>query len=300
METIKTDDIVGEALTSANAALAGAFNSEVVIFRSEMRPPLDEAMREEVEKLKSSEKKPIDKLTVLVETVGGFIETVERIVSVFRRHYNTVEYIVPNFAYSAGTILVLSGDEIYMDYYSILGPIDPQYENEHGELVPGMGYLAKYKELMEKINRPRKQGDPEPKAELAYLIKKFDAAKLFHIEQSVEHSRALLKEWLPRHKFKDWVKTETNGLPVDDTIRTERADQIATVLGDPARWHSHGRGISMLELGGDDIKLKIKDFGADPKLNSHVRNYYSLFVDYANKRAAKNAIHTRRGLRRLG
>lgn len=194
---------------------------------------------------------------------------------------------------------MLSGDDIYMDYYSVLGPIDPQYENEHGELVPGMGYLAKYRELMETINAPRKSSDPEPRAELAYLIKKFDAAKLFHIEQAVEHSRALLREWLPKHKFKDWTTTETRGLPVDDTIRTQRADQIAEVLGDASRWHSHGRGISIRELASDDIKLKIKDFGADPKLNGIVRNYYSLLADHANKKGAKSVLHTRRGLRRL-
>jgi ClpP class serine protease len=56
---------------------------------------------------------------------------VERIVSVFRKHYDIVEYVVPNYAYSASTILVLSGDEIYLDYYSVLGPIDPQMEDEY-------------------------------------------------------------------------------------------------------------------------------------------------------------------------
>jgi hypothetical protein len=55
----------------------------------------------------------------------------------------------------------------------------------------------------------------------------------------------------------------------------------------------------MRELGGDKIKLKVKDFGADPKLNSLIRNYYSLFSDFASKTGAKRAIHTRRGLRRL-
>lgn len=299
METIKADQVVHEALASANRSLANHFSSEVIIFRSEMRPPADDTIRDVVESLKDSDTKNIDKLTVVVETVGGFIEVVERIVSVLRRHYNVVEFVVPNFAYSAGTVLVLSGDDIYMDYYSVLGPIDPQYESETGELVPGMGYLAKYQELMATINAPRKPGDPEPKAELAYLIRKFDPAKLFHIEQAVEHSQSLLREWLPKYKFKDWSKTETAGLDVDANLRTQRAEQIAKVLGDAQRWHSHGRGISIRELASDEIKLKINDFGADPKLNGLVRNYYGLFTDYANKTRAKNVLHTRRGLRRL-
>jgi len=55
------------------------------------------------------------------------METIERIVAVMRNHYESVSFIIPNFAFSAGTVLALSGDEIYMDYYSVLGHIDPQY-----------------------------------------------------------------------------------------------------------------------------------------------------------------------------
>ena len=42
----------------------------------------------------------------------------------------------PIFAMSAGTILVMSGDDIYMDYYAVLGPIDPQVRNQNGTYVP--------------------------------------------------------------------------------------------------------------------------------------------------------------------
>src|SRR5690606_24230974 len=92
-------------------------------------------------------------LVVLIETTGGYIEVVERIYEVFRKNYNKVNFVVPNYAYSAGTVLVLSGDEIYMDYYSVLGPIDPQIQNEEGKVVPGLGYLAKFDELVNKINK---------------------------------------------------------------------------------------------------------------------------------------------------
>ena len=80
------------------------------------------------------------------------------------------------FAYSAGTILALSGDKIYMDYYSVLGPIDPQFLDSNGkQLLPGVGYLRKYNELVKQIN----ESESAPKAELAFLIKKFDPAMLF-------------------------------------------------------------------------------------------------------------------------
>src|SRR6266478_8628579 len=41
----------------------------------------------------------------------------------------------------------MSGDSIYMDYYSRLGPIDPQVETRQGKNVPALGYLERYNAL---------------------------------------------------------------------------------------------------------------------------------------------------------
>jgi ClpP class serine protease len=68
------------------------------------------------------------KLAVILETGGGYITVVERIVTVFRRYYQVVDFVIPDHAMSAGTVLALSGDAIHMDYYSVLGPIDPQVQ----------------------------------------------------------------------------------------------------------------------------------------------------------------------------
>ena len=82
-----------------------------------------------------------NKLAVILETDGGYIEVVERIVKTLRHHYNNVEFVVPNFAMSAGAVLVMSGDAIHMDYFSTLGPIDPQISNTSGKQVSALGYL---------------------------------------------------------------------------------------------------------------------------------------------------------------
>ena len=57
---------------------------------------------------------------------------------------------MPDCAYSAGTIFCMSGDEIMMDYFSVLGPIDPQVQNKEGRFVPALGYLDKVSSLLEK------------------------------------------------------------------------------------------------------------------------------------------------------
>ena len=277
---------------------ASTLDADVFVLCSPLDWGLDGIVRDEIENIAESENKKA-KLAVVLETSGGFIESVERIVAVFRRHYDIIEFIIPNFAYSAGTVLALSGDEIYMDYYSVLGPIDPQFMTESGKQVPGMGYIAKYRELLALINKVPDDQVSTVKAELSFLLKKFDPAEIFRVEQSIEHSKSLLTSWLPRFKFKNWRKTETRGIDVTHEIKVQRAAQIAEVLGNAERWHSHGRGISMNDLEGDDIGLKTQDFGADPHLNGLVRHYYGLFRDYMAKLGCASAIHTRNRLRRI-
>jgi ClpP class serine protease len=135
VDTIKCNGVIEHMLGAGNAELAKHFSSDVIFLKAPMRQPIDDIIKDEIEELRAIKRpkgKSTDKLIVLVETNGGSIEVVERMVSVFRKHYALVEYIVPNYAYSAGTILVLSGDELYMDYYSILGPIDPQMDTGDG------------------------------------------------------------------------------------------------------------------------------------------------------------------------
>jgi len=82
-------------------------------------------------------------------------------------------------------------------------------------------------------------------------------------------------------------------------MRQKRADDIATILGDAKRWHSHGRGVSIKELESDEIKLKVVNYGKDKALNSLISNYYGLFRDYLQKMGYEGALHSSRGIRRL-
>ncbi len=68
-------------------------------------------------------------MVFFIHTGGGVAETVERMVQIMRQHYNEIWFVVPDLAMSARTILCMSGDKIYMDYSSALGPIDPQVPN---------------------------------------------------------------------------------------------------------------------------------------------------------------------------
>jgi len=295
MSTLRADNLVEFHLRQCATRLEELLEGDIIFIRSPIYLGLDDIVRSEIEDLVASNEKKRKKLCVFIETTGGHIEVVERICSVFRMHYSEVSFIVPNCAYSAGTVLVLSGDDIYMDYYSVLGPIDPQIQDSNGKFQPGMGYLFKYNELIEKS-----RAGTITEAELLFLIKRFDPAEMFFIEQAKNHSKELIREWLVKYKFKNWKETETSGTKVTKRMKVERANKIAEIMGDAERWHSHGRGISIRELQSDDIKLKINDYGADPTLRDAIKQYYEIFSDYSRKTNATISIHTRLGFKRLG
>jgi len=277
-----SNNIIEAQLDTHLSGIEKVLDADVLTFCGQILHGIEDLLRDSVEEI--SNRKP--RLVVLLETSGGYIEVVQRIVTVFRHHYTTVDYVIPNYAMSAGTVLAMSGDAIYMDYFSVLGPIDPQVEHD-GRLIPALGYIAKYKELIDKSAKGKLTT-----AEITYLISKFDPAELYYYERAKELSNSLLKDWLVRYKFKNWKETKTRKVKVTEATKKKRAGEIADMLNDTKVWNSHGRGISMAVLE-NDVKLQIEDFGANKPMNDAVTGYHRLLRDYMMKRGNKWVIHTR-------
>ncbi len=288
------DDYSAPAPNSANAlieqqldqrlkAIEDDFSTDVFTFNGPLLVRVDDLVREAVEKKQAQGDRA--KAAVILTTVGGYIEVVHRIVDTLRTHYQIVEFIVPNYAYSAGTVLVMSGDAIHMDYYSCLGPIDPQTAKADGKMVPALGYLERYAELIEKAD-----SGTINIAEIQLLINGFDQAELYQFEHQRELSITLLKEWLCRYKFKDWKETRTRKKKVTKAMKESRAETIASQLNDTEKWHSHGYGISK-EVLEKDLNLLVDDFGAMPERSVRIRSYHNLLSDYMLRRGAQGVLH---------
>lgn len=260
-------------------------NADVLAYIGPIYDRVDDFIRMAVEELKARTT-PKDTLIFVLETDGGLIEVAQRIAETLRRHYKRVEFVVPNHAMSAGTVLVMSGDAIRMDYYAVLGPIDPQVFVPKRGWVPALGYLVQYERLMKKAATP----DGLNTAEMALLIQGFDQAELYRYEQARNLSITLLKEWLVKYKFKDWKKTATRKKTVTKAMRTNRARRIAAILNDTDRWHTHGRGISM-EVLRRDLNLVIDDLEQAPDLYKAVKSYHGLLKDYAEKLGMSGTLH---------
>lgn len=207
-------------------------------------------------------------------------------VEVTRHHFTEVFFVVPTAAMSAGTIFCMSGDKIFMDYTSSLGPIDPQVSLENGNLVPALGYIDKVNELIDKSANGRLTD-----AELL-MLQRLDLATLRRYEQARDLSVSLLKQWLVKYKFKDWtVHAKTHpGTPVSAAEKEARAEQIAKDLSDNNRWHSHGRMIGISTLT-DSLKLRIEDYTNEADLRQNLRIYSELLAEHAERQQSTFLLH---------
>jgi membrane-bound ClpP family serine protease len=276
------DETIKEVLTKRLVALENHFESDVIFFYGQIQPGMEKFFRNFIEELKEEKQKEDEtknKLVIILNTPGGSAETVEKLVEIIRFHYEEVYFVVPDAAMSAGTIFCMSGDKIYMDYSSSLGPIDPQVRTEKG-YVPALGYLDQVEKLLEKA-----RNGTLSQAEFL-ILQNQDLAMLNQFEQVKNLTITLLKKWLVEYKFKDWENHQTNpdklGNPVTLLEKQQRAEEIANELGNNKTWHSHGRMISLATLQSV-LRLKIEDYSKDEILRDLIRSYNDLTTEFIAK-----------------
>jgi len=282
------DDLIFGVVREAEVDLETRLSANIVYVNAEIRMNLFSWFREVIEKMAAhSEKK--DAVAIFLTTPGGQAEAAEKLVEVVRHHYKLVHFVVPVAAMSAGTIFCMSGDKIYMDYSSSLGPIDPQVPDREGKfLVPALGHLDKLNELIEKS-----RNNTITPVEFQWLMNQ-DLAMLRFYEQARDLSSALLEKWLVQYKFKDWVTHRTNspGTPVTPDQKQARAIEIAQLLSNNTHWHSHGRMIGMRTLR-ELCHLDIDDFGQDAELQRAVRRYNDTLSEYLSRADIRTFLYNR-------
>ena len=288
---LPVDQTIQDLLTTKLKSLEKHFKADVISYFGPIIDGNETFILQVIEQLNKTKTKN-DSLYIILTTQGGSAIAVERYVNIVRNHYEDVNFIIPNYAYSAGTIFCLSGNNIHMDYFSVLGPIDPQVQNKEGKWVPALGYLDKVNEMLEKA-----KSKTLTQAEFL-ILKDIDLAELRAYEQAKELTITLLKKWLVKYKFKNWTKHNTTpallGKDVTDEEKEKRAEEIADELGNNKTWKSHGRPINIETLKNDPkLRLKIEDFGKIPERQRMIREYYNLLSDYIKKSGIAIFVHSR-------
>lgn len=284
MNPADLDHTIVQVVNDSAKALEEELRSDLIFYHGPIHPGLFRQFRNFIEEVKSKSQRTENAISIVLRTGGGSAETVERLVDVLRHHYSAVNFVVPDMAMSAGTIWCMSGDRIYMDYSSALGPIDPQVMSPDGSgFLPALGYLDKVDELTAKANLSPAD---------AVLLRGIDLAKLALFEQAKNLSIDLLKKWLVEYKFKDWTRHRTTnaGAPVTHSEKVDRAAEVAAELADHKRWRSHGRAINVSRL--KDLRLDIDDYSDNVKLRSMIRKYNDLLTSHIDRQNMPYYFHS--------
>jgi hypothetical protein len=282
------DDQIREALKERAEKLEQHFGGDLIHYYGPIYSNVEKGFRDFIEKVKTG--KPHEgRLILFLNTSGGSAETVEKLVNMIRFHYAEVYFVVPDYAISAGTIFCMSGNKIFMDYSSSLGPIDPQVFNGK-EYVPALGYLDQVGLMIEK-SKKKQLSDAE-----LVMLQNLDLAMLRRFEQARDLTISLLKKWLVEYKFNDWTVHSTTpakkGQPVTKEEKEARAEEIANALSDNKLWHSHGRMIAIGTLS-TVLKLKIEDYSHDAPLRSLIRHYNDFLVEYVQRQNYTLFLHNK-------
>jgi ClpP class serine protease len=142
--------------------------------------------------------KPID---VILHTPGGLALAAEMIATALHEHPANVAVFIPFYAMSGGTLLALAADEIYMENFSVMGPVDPQIEG-----VPASAYMLV-------LEKKRMDAIADKTIALAYIA----AMAVKNMKGFVKH---LLAEKMDDEKSEKVAEFLTGGYITHDTPLT--------------------------------------------------------------------------------
>jgi hypothetical protein len=177
-------------------------------------------------------------IDVILLSPGGRPDAAERIVSLLRRRFKSVHFLVPHSAYSAATMIALSGDTITLHPSATLGPIDPQIGG-----VPARSIKRGFQNVKDHI---KKEG-PEALPPYIPLIEKYTLPLLEICDDSEKLSKELVKTWLKNYMF---VGQKNIG---------KRISQIVKYFSDYDTHLTHARPISIEKLQKYKLNLSYSE-----------------------------------------
>lgn len=190
--------------------------------------------------LRESDKEQID---FYIETPGGSGEAAEEIARFLHKKFGEVNFIIAGEAKSAGTILALSGDNIYMCETGSLGPIDAQ-------IKIGRSIVSAY-DYKKWIDEKRLEASTSGKLNPfdAIMVAQISPGEIYGVTNSLDFAKILVQDWLVKYKFKNWKETQSSHKKVTKKMKEDRAKEIADYLCKHTEWKTHGRSLKI-----DDLK----------------------------------------------
>lgn len=181
-------------------------------------------------------------LDMLLHTGGGDIDAAEKLISMIRSKVGdaTLRIIVPDYAKSAGTLMVLGADRVVMSDTSELGPIDPQIVLADGNGNRIRHSVQSYLDAYEEHTATLKAQPGNIASQI--MLGKLDPATVMLFQAVRDRARQFAEAQLQRGMF----RTEGNW------------SKAAAELIDTKRWQSHAQMISWEDAQDPRIGLRVE------------------------------------------
>ncbi len=207
-----------------------------------------------------------NKLDLIVNSMGGDGLTSWRIISLIREKIGAkghLSVLVPLYAYSAGTLMALGADDIYLHPFACLGPVDPQISvtTKEGQRKFAYEDLVAFAKFLNDEGKLTEQ--PHLANLLEPLVNEISPSILGASKRSSGQAVTMASRLLKMH-MKD--------------ADAPKAEVIAEKLN--KSFFSHGHAVSRTEAR--ELGLKVAEL--DPVLDGHL---WDVYLDLENEMKMK-------------
>lgn len=215
----------------------------------------------------------IKEVDIYLATRGGSAHQISRFVNCLRQRFDKVNFLIPSYCMSAGTLFALSGDNIFMTSRACLGPIDPQVPSKDGRFIPAQALITLINDLQAQGDQAMKKGQTVPWSAVR-IIDSIDKKEIGDAISATNYSLTMAAQFIMNYKFRTWNTHSSNSMPVTPQEKGTRANDIAKALASHDIWKAHGHAISR-EVLWQQIKLKIEH--PDAELERAMIRLWALF-----------------------
>jgi len=199
-------------------------------------------------------------LDLILHTPGGGLEATESIVDYLRQVFgNDIRAIVPQVAFSAGTMIALSCKSIVMGKHSSLGPTDPS-----------IGPFSVY-HIIKQFEQAKKEimSNPDSIEYWSLILDKYRGDVLEYAINTRDLAKVLVKDWL------------NSNMLLNDKNQVAKSKKIIAYISQRKTTMSHNRHIPKVKA--KEIGLAIEDLEANQKIQDAVLSFHhSMMFTFLN------------------
>lgn len=194
-------------------------------------------------------------LDLIIHSPGGSPNAAEGIVKYMHQKFgNDIRVIVPQSAFSAGTMIACASKQILMGEYSCLGPIDPQLNG-----IPVYDMIQEFNSAKRDLKK-----DPANEAFWRMRLAGYPAGIYPYLQDATKLSSLLVGEWLQNYMFYDETPEDA----------AEKAKSILKTLN--ANNKSHGRHFTYDFC--KNLGLNVELLSADPDVEDLVLDLHNAYT----------------------